>query len=83
MRRLKASAVYWLSPSECKTTPRAARTCRAMPSTERTKAAVCRAPMVQPTTLRLHTSITVARHRKPSYVGTYVMFATHWPCGPG
>ena len=55
----------------------AARALRAASKAERARTAVLRAPMTQPTTLKLDTSSTIARHRKPSCVVTQVMSATH------
>ena len=76
-RAATASAVYWVPWSEWNTTSRGARVSIAICSASSTSAAVWRALMAQPTTLRLNTSSTVARYRNPSTVGTYVMSATH------
>ena len=69
--------MYWQPRSECNTTARGARVSTAIASAELTSAAVWRALMAQPTTLRLNTSSTVAKYTNPSAVGTYVMSATH------
>ena len=69
-RWLNASAVYWQPRSEWNTTPRAARVSSAISSADCTSSTVWRALIAQPTTLRLNTSSTVAKYRKPSWVGT-------------
>lgn len=46
-------------------------------SAERTRSAVICTPKAHPTTLRLQASVTTARYKNPSQVGTYVISATH------
>ena len=57
-------------------TPSGLRVNNAMFSAEITKSAVIVAPNAQPTTLRLYTSVTTAKYKKPVQVGTKVMSAT-------